>query len=87
MTMEVFYLTAQLNRWLNARVARHLEVQAARFDPTRGAIGRAGPMALTARGIERPEISAAGADRKATPDCIRDIAAGERHSTQPTVRA
>lgn len=87
MTIEVFYLTAQLNRWLNARVARHLEAQAARFDPTKGAIGMAGPTALTARGIERPGISAAGAGCRGTPDCIHDIAAGERHSTRQTVRA
>ena len=28
MTIEIFYLTAQIHRWLNARVARHLEAQA-----------------------------------------------------------
>jgi hypothetical protein len=31
MTMEIFYLTAQIQRWLNIRVARHLEAQAAKF--------------------------------------------------------
>jgi hypothetical protein len=31
MTMEIFYLTAQIQRWLNQRVARHLEAQAAKF--------------------------------------------------------
>jgi hypothetical protein len=31
MTVEIFYLAAQLQRWLNQRVARHLEAQAARF--------------------------------------------------------
>ena len=31
MTMEIFYLTAQLQRWLNQRVARHLEAQAAKI--------------------------------------------------------
>ena len=31
MTIEIFYLTAQLRRWLNARVARHLAEQAERL--------------------------------------------------------
>ena len=31
MTTEIFYLTAQLQRWLNQQVARHLEDQAAKF--------------------------------------------------------
>jgi hypothetical protein len=29
MTMEILYLTAQFQRWLNRRVARHLAAQAA----------------------------------------------------------
>jgi len=28
MTIEILYLTAQIQRWLNARVARHLAAQA-----------------------------------------------------------
>jgi len=31
MTIEIFYLAAQIQRWLNQRVARHLEAQAAKF--------------------------------------------------------
>lgn len=31
MTIEIFYLTAQIQRWLDARVARHLAAQAAKF--------------------------------------------------------
>ena len=31
MTIEIFYLTAQLQRWLNEQVARHLAAQAAKF--------------------------------------------------------
>jgi len=31
MTAEIFYLTAQIQRWLNARIARHLETQATRL--------------------------------------------------------
>ena len=31
MAMEIFYLTAQIQNWLNVRVARHLEAQASRL--------------------------------------------------------
>jgi hypothetical protein len=31
MTIEILYLTAQIQRWLNVRIARHLEAQAARL--------------------------------------------------------
>jgi hypothetical protein len=31
MTIEIFYLTAQIQRWLNASIARHLEAQAERL--------------------------------------------------------
>ena len=31
MTIEIFSLAAQFQRWLNQQVARHLETQAARF--------------------------------------------------------
>ena len=31
MTIEIFQLTQQITRWLNAKVARHLEAQATRL--------------------------------------------------------
>jgi len=31
MTIEILYLTDQIQRWLNARVARHLEAQASKL--------------------------------------------------------
>jgi len=31
MAIEIFYLTAQIQRWLNASVARHLAAQAERL--------------------------------------------------------
>jgi hypothetical protein len=31
MTIEILYLTAQIHRWLNERVARHLAAQAAKL--------------------------------------------------------
>jgi hypothetical protein len=35
MTIEVMYLTAQIQRWLNQQVARHLAAQAERLEPVR----------------------------------------------------
>jgi hypothetical protein len=31
MTIEIMYLSHQIQRWLNARVAQHLEAQATRL--------------------------------------------------------
>jgi hypothetical protein len=31
MAIEIFYLTQQIQRWLNTQVARHLEAQASRL--------------------------------------------------------
>ena len=31
MTIEIVFLTQQIHRWLNARIARHLEAQATRL--------------------------------------------------------
>ena len=35
MTIEIIFLTAQIQRWLNARVATILEAQATRLEPTK----------------------------------------------------
>jgi hypothetical protein len=32
MTIEIFYLTAQVHRWLNVRVARYIAAQAAKLN-------------------------------------------------------
>ncbi len=32
MTIEILYLTAQIQRWLNERIARHLAAQAQKLD-------------------------------------------------------
>lgn len=32
MTIEILYLTSQIHRWLNERIARHLAAQAAKLD-------------------------------------------------------
>jgi predicted amidohydrolase YtcJ len=51
MTMEILYLTAQMQRWLNSQVARHLESQAARLNPELGAEGPGGSVGLDRRGL------------------------------------
>jgi hypothetical protein len=45
MTIEIFYLTTQMQRWINLRVARHLEAQAAKLKPSKGRVllGADGP--------------------------------------------
>jgi hypothetical protein len=45
MTIELLYLTTQMQRWINLRVARHLEAQAAKLKPARGRVllGSEGP--------------------------------------------
>jgi hypothetical protein len=45
MTIEILYLTTQMQRWINLRVARHLEAQAAKLKPAGGRVllGADGP--------------------------------------------
>ena len=43
MTIEIFYLTTQMQRWLNFQVARHLEAQAAKLKPAMTKLGADGP--------------------------------------------
>ena len=47
MTIEIFYFTAQMQRWLNFQVARHLEAQAAKL----GADGPGGSVGLDRSGM------------------------------------
>jgi hypothetical protein len=68
MTIELFYLTAQMQRWLNLQVARHLEAQATRLQPAEGAVRTSGPMALRKLGADGPGGSV-GLDRMGMPAC------------------
>jgi hypothetical protein len=45
MTIEILYLTTQMQRWINLQVARHLEAQAAKLKPAKGRVllGADGP--------------------------------------------
>jgi hypothetical protein len=35
MTLEIIHLTTQIQRWLNAQVARHLAAQAEKLEPVK----------------------------------------------------
>jgi hypothetical protein len=89
MTIELFYLTAQMHRWLNLQVARHLEAQATKLRPAEGAVMTSGPMASRKLGADGPGGSV-GLDRRGMPACDRsaedaegatgrDAAAGSRY--------
>ena len=60
MTMELFYLTAQMQRWLNFQVARHLEAQAAKLKSAKGTV-------VTKLGADGPGGSV-GLDRMGMPE-------------------
>ena len=67
MTIEILYLTAQMQRWLNLQVARHLEAQAARLNPAEGMVLTSYPMASRELGADGPGGSV-GLDRMGMPD-------------------
>jgi hypothetical protein len=68
MTIEILYLTAQMQRWLNVQVARHLEAQAARL---KSAKGTTFPVVLKELGADGPGGSV-GLDRTGMPEgCYR----------------
>jgi hypothetical protein len=73
MTMEILYLTAQMQRWLNGRVARHLEAQAAKIKrvkgvTTLGADGPGGLVALDRRGMPQNGYGVDASEGVATLD-------------------
>ena len=83
MTIEIFYLTAQMQRWVNARVARHLETQAARLKPAKGLLflqnlGADGPGGSV--GLDRKGMPADGDNATTVGACYTDaqLAARDR---------
>ena len=74
MTIEIFYLTSQLNRWLNLQVAHHLEAQAARLKAAKGPV--LSPKALAKLGADGPGGSV-GLDRRGMPDCGESVEEAE----------
>ena len=83
MTIEIFYLTAQMQRWLNLQVARHLEAQAARLKPEgkvlttypTGELGADGPGGCV------------GLDRMGMPDGCYLVDEAESIDTMPAAAA
>jgi hypothetical protein len=83
MTIKIFYLTAQMQRWLNFQVARHLEAQAARLKPEgtvlttcpTGELGADGPGGCV------------GLDRMGMPDGCYLVDEAESIDTMPAAAA
>jgi hypothetical protein len=76
MTIEIFYLTEQLNRWLNLQVAHHLEAQAARLKAATGPVLAMSPKALEKLGADGPGGSV-GLDCRGMPDCGESVEEAE----------
>ena len=88
MTIELLYLTTQMQRWINLQVARHLEAQAAKLKPAKGRVllgadGPGGSVRLDRNGlpdaspadrnkIARAGLAADGANYPAAPMALRD---------------
>jgi hypothetical protein len=94
MTIEILYLTAHMQRWLNVQVARHLEAQAAKIRRAKGTVTTLGPdgpggsVGLDRQGmpegcyrVEEPE--AVATMDGVTPDAPSAKFASENH-TVPT---
>lgn len=84
MSTEIFYLTSQVQRWLNRRVARHLAAQTARLTHTthQMASRRPGANGLQASGgLGYPGIS----DSYGTGESIATIDAAELAVISPAI--
>jgi hypothetical protein len=80
MTIEIFYLTAQMQRWLNLQVARHLEAQAAKLKPAKGTALTTYPTAKL--GADGPG-GCVGLDRMGMPDGCYFVDEAESVDTIP----
>jgi hypothetical protein len=74
MTIEILYLTSQMQRWINLQVARHLEAQASKLKPAGGQV---------LLGADGPGGSV-GLDRNGMPDCSEAV---DETESIDTVRA
>ena len=83
MTIEIFYLTAQMQRWLNFQVARHLEAQAAKLEPE-GTVLTTYPTAKL--GADGPG-GCVGLDRMGMPDGCYLVDEAESIDTMPSAAA
>ncbi len=69
MTIELFYLTAQIQHWVNVQIAHHLEAQAAKLEPAPEEVSPGGPMALRKLGAGEAGVSAAEFGRIGMSGC------------------
>ena len=83
MAIELFYLTAQMQRWLNLQVARHLEAQAAKLKPE-GTVLTTYPTAKL--GADGPG-GCVGLDRMGMPDGCYLVDEAESIDTMPAAAA
>ena len=83
MTIEILYLTAQMQRWLNLQVARHLEAQAAKLEPE-GTVLTTYPTAKL--GADGPG-GCVGLDRMGMPDGCYLVDEAESIDTMPSAAA
>jgi len=83
MTIEILYLTAQMQRWLNFQVARHLEAQAAKLEPE-GTVLTTYPTAKL--GADGPG-GCVGLDRMGMPDGCYLVDEAESIDTIPAAAA
>jgi hypothetical protein len=73
MTIELFYLTTQFQRWLNLQIAHHLEAQAARLGPADAPSASDGPVALRKLGADGAIGSAAEFGRMGMSGCFGPV--------------
>ena len=83
MTIELLYLTAQMQCWLNLQVARHLEAQATRLKSARGTVTT---YPLKGLGADGPGGSV-GLDRMGMPDGCYLVDEDESIDTMPAAAA
>jgi hypothetical protein len=73
MTIEILYLTTQMQRWINLQVARHLEAQALKLKPRRDGVlfsadGPGGSVGLDRNGL--PDGCSSLADETDSVDTV-----------------
>jgi hypothetical protein len=92
MTIEILYLTSQMQRWINLQVARHLEAQASKLKPAGGQVllGADGPgcsVSLDRNGLPDGSGLADETDSINTIDTIHAADSGNYPAAQMGLRA
>jgi hypothetical protein len=87
MTIEILYLTTQMQRWINLQVARHLEAQAAKLKHARGKVllGADGPGGSVGLGRNGLPNGSGPADEAESVDNV-DATGADYHAAQMAPR-